>query len=168
MAVDLDNVFAAGGQDLVDVLNYCARSVQMDPVFAFLVHDYRLLPNPGKAIALYDTFIAPGAPARLDASDLLPPRDLSLAKQIETLRRSRTPVTPGKWIFDALDQHVRNNRRGAIARIKRRYNFKLTPTENLPGKKMTASQRQFVDQVWQPRIRPVLVSAGFRRIANIA
>lgn len=91
-----------------------------------------------------------------------------MAKQIETLRKSAKPAPPGKWIFDALDQHVRNNRRGAIARIKRRYNLKLTPTENLPGKKMTAGQRQFIDQVWQPRIRPVLVSAGFRRIANIA
>jgi hypothetical protein len=76
------------------------------------------------------------------------------------------PVT-GKHIFDPLDSHVRENRRGAMARIKRRYNLKRTPTENLPDGKMSAGARNFVDNVWHPRIRPFLVMAGFRRIANI-
>jgi hypothetical protein len=182
MPIDLDDIFTRGGKPLIDVLNYCVRSVQMDPVFAFLVEEYRLSPTQTKAVALYDIFAAPGAPARINAADLLPPRELALQIVIENLRRSqpgpasiphggtapRLQAPPGKHIFDALALHVRKNRRGAIARIKRRYNLKLTPTENLPGRRMTSGQRNFVDQVWQPRIRPALLTAGFRRIANIA
>lgn len=166
MAIDFDEVTARGGKDLIDVLNYCARSVQMDPVFAFLAGEYRMSPTVSKAIALYDVFIAPTAPARIEAPDLLPPRDLSLAALIEKLRVP-SPPPPAKHIFDALDDCVRKNRRGAIARIKRRYNLKRTPTENLPGGKMTAGQRRFLENVWQPRVRSALVRAGFRRIANI-
>jgi hypothetical protein len=180
MPIDLDDIFTRGGKPLIDVLNYCVRSVQMDPVFAFLVEEYRLSPSQTKAVALYDMFAAPGAPARINAADLLPPQELALQIVIENLRRPpprpgwteigapRLQAPPGKYIFDTLQLHVRKNRRGAIARIKRRYNLKLTPTENLPGRRMTAGQRNFVDQVWQPRIRPTLVTAGFRRIANIA
>lgn len=179
MAIDLDDIFKRGGEELIDVLNYCARSAQMDPVFAFLVEEYRMSPSPIKAVALYDMFVAPRAPARIDAIDLLPPRELGLQIAIEKFRRPqagpgstnlppRLQVAPGKFIFDALDLHVRKNRRGAMARIKRRYNLKRTPTENLPGGKMTAGQKLFVEQIWEPRVRPTLVAAGFRRIANIA
>jgi hypothetical protein len=180
MPIDLDDIFTRGGKRLIDVLNYCVRSVQMDPVFAFLVEEYRLSPSQTKAVALYDMFAAPGAPARINAAALLPPRELALQIVIENLRRPqprldsteigplRLQVPPGKYIFDALALHVRKNGRGAMARITRRYSLKLTPTENLPGRRMTAGQRHFVDQVWQPRIRLTLVAAGFRRIANIA
>ena len=180
MPIDLDDIFTRGGKPLIDVLNYCVRSVQMDPVFAFLVEEYRLSPSQARAVALYDMFAAPGAPARINAADLLPPQELALQIVIENFRKSlpgpgstalappRLQAPPGKYIFDALQLHVRKNRRGAIARVKRRYNLKLTPTENLPGRKMTAGQRNFVEQVWQPRIRPTLLTAGFRRIANIA
>src|SRR5829696_3291893 len=89
MAIDLDHIFTHGGKALIDLLNYCVRSVQMDPVFAFLVEEYRLSPSQAKAVALYDMFAAPGAPARISAEDLLPPRELALQIIIENLRRSQ-------------------------------------------------------------------------------
>jgi hypothetical protein len=176
MAIDLDRIFARGGKELIDVLNYCVRSVQMDPVFLFLVMEYRLAPTASRAVALYDMFVSVGAPARIDGGDLLPPRDLGLQNLIQGLRRvsaavaspANPGIAPGKFIFDNLSGYLGTNRRGAIARIKRRYNPKLGPNENLPGGKMTSGQKQFVDQVWQPRVRPALVRAGFRRMANIA
>lgn len=177
MPVDLDEIFAAGGTGLIDFLNYCVRSVQMDPIFAFLVDEYRIAPSAAKAVALYDTFLSPNAPARIDAAELLPPRDLALSALIQKLRpqpfNNPAPVAPiaaqpGKFIFDALSAHVRKNEKGAIAKIKKHYKASLSPDENLPDGKMTPGQRRFVDQVWQPRMRPMLIGAGFRRIANIA
>src|SRR6185503_7767064 len=89
MAIDLDDIFTRGGKPLIDVLNYCVRSVQMDPVFAFLVEEYRLSPSQTKAVALYDMFAAPGAPARINAADLLPPQELGLQIMIENFRKSQ-------------------------------------------------------------------------------
>lgn len=168
MAIDLDEVFVRGGEKLVDVLNYCVRSVQVDPVFAFLVEEYRMFPTHAKAVALYEMFLAIDAPARINALELLPPRELGLEMLIRDFRPPMPRVQAGKYIFDGLAAHIRNNRRGAIARLKRRYNPRLTPTENLPRGKMTAGQKRFISQVWEPRMRPKLVAAGFRRIANIA
>jgi hypothetical protein len=170
MAIDLEKVFTGGGKDLIDVLNYCIRSVQMDAVFVFLVEEYRLAPTAAMAVAVYDMFVGVEAPARIDGGELLPPRDLGLEQLIRKLRPGSEAISkaaPGKFIFDSLSKYVQTNRRGAIAKIKRRYNPKLGANENLPGGKMTAGQRRFVEQVWQSRMRPVLVRAGFRRIANI-
>jgi hypothetical protein len=175
MAIDLDEIFQRGGKELIDVLNYCVRSVQMDPVFVFLVGEYRLAPTASRAVALFDIFVMVEAPARIDGGELLPPREIGLQQRIQNLRprpsaRGASPalnIGPDKFIFDSLSEYVGRNRRGAMARIKRRYNPKLGPTDNLPGGKMTSGQRRFVDQIWQPRVRPVLVRAGFRRIANI-
>jgi len=177
MPIDLDDVFSRGGAELIEALNYCVRSVQMDPIFAFLVDEYRVSPTAAKAIALYDLFLAPNAPARINAAEHLPPRELGLQVLIQSFRRGSGPqpaavptlqVQPGKFVFDAVALHLRKNRRGAIAKIKRRYNPKLSATENLPGGKMTVGQKRFVEQIWQRRVRPALVGAGFRRIANIA
>jgi hypothetical protein len=175
MPIDIDQVFSRGGAELIELLNYCVRSVQMDPIFGFLVDEYRLCPTAPKAVALYDVFLAPEAPARINAAALLPPREQSLQVVIQNFRSGLAPsvtakpkIQPGKFVFDALVLHIRKNRRGSLTKIKRRYNPKLSAIENLPGGKMTAGQRRFVEQVWQPRVRPVLVLAGFRRIANIA
>jgi hypothetical protein len=171
MPIDLDEVFSRGGVELIEVLNYCVRSMQMDPIFAFLVDEYRLSPTAARAIALYDMFLAAEAPARIDAADYLPPRELGLQVVVGSFRGGSGPtlkVQPGKFVFDTVALHVRKNRRGAIAKIKRRYNPKLSATENLPGGKMTIGQKRFVEQIWQRRVRPALVGAGFRRIANIA
>ena len=78
MPIDIDQVFSRGGAELIELLNYCVRSVQMDPIFGFLVDEYRLCPTAPKAVALYDMFLAPEALARIDAAALLPPREQSL------------------------------------------------------------------------------------------
>jgi hypothetical protein len=39
--------------------------------------------------------------------------------------------------------------------------------ENLPGGRLSAGQRAFVETVWRPRVRPQLVAAGFWRAANL-
>jgi hypothetical protein len=177
MPIDLDKVFSRGGGELIEVLNFCVRSVQMDPIFAFLVDQYRVSPTAAKAVALYDMFLAPAAPGRINAAEHLPPRDLGLQVLVQSFRGGSGPqlsgapilkVQPGKFLFDAVALHLRKNRRGAIAKIKRRYNPELSATENLPGGKMTIGQKRFVEQIWQRRVRPALVVAGFRRIANIA
>src|SRR5258705_1809884 len=177
MPIDLDEVFSRGGVELIEVLNYCVRSVQMDPIFAFLVDEYRVSPTAAKAIALYDMFLTPDARARINAAEHLPPRELGLQVLVQSFRGgsglqpSGVPtlkVQPGKFVFDTVALHVRKNRRGAIAKIKRRYNPNLSASENLPGGKMTLGQKRFVEQIWQRRVRPALVVAGFRRIANVA
>ena len=43
-----------------------------------------------------------------------------------------------------------------------------SPAANLPGGRMTAGQRAFVEGVWQPRVRPELVRAGFWKIADVS
>ncbi len=54
-----------------------------------------------------------------------------------------------------------------IRRIRETYDPALEPVENLPGGKMTAGQRMFVERVWRPKLRPHLVQAGFLRVASI-
>jgi hypothetical protein len=76
-------------------------------------------------------------------------------------------LLPPKYLFDALDLHLRNNSRGLRA-IKRNYRVRLSPVKNLPGGRMNAAQRHFVDRVWEPMLRPRLIMAGFRRVTAIA
>jgi hypothetical protein len=57
---------------------------------------------------------------------------------------------------------------GALRAVGELYDPSLTPHENLPGGRMTPGQKAFVERVWVPRVRPRLVAAGFRRIADIA
>ena len=182
MAIDVRKMFNEGGKGLIDLLDYCVRSVQMDPVFVFLAQDYRLFPTTPKAVALYGIFCAPQAPARLSLPEILPPLDLAIAAAIRPLKihwtqvqaarlaasPSRLPLTlPPKYLFDGIASHVERNS-GAMRKIKRRYKPHRTPVENLPGGKMTSAQRVFVDKVWQPNLRPWLVAAGFHRVATIA
>ena len=133
-------------------------------------------------MALYDIFCAPQAPARLSLPEVIPPLDLAIAAAIRPLKihwtqvqaaqiatsPSRLPLTlPPKYLFDGIASHVEKNA-SAMRKIKRRYKPHRTPVENLPGGKMTSAQRVFVDKVWQPNIRPRLVTAGFQRVATIA
>jgi hypothetical protein len=84
---DIQQILRRGGRGLVDFLEYCVLARQLDPIFVFLANEYRLQPTIPGAIALYDTFCPPNAPARLDAVDVLPPRNLGLQQQVERLRR---------------------------------------------------------------------------------
>jgi hypothetical protein len=74
---------------------------------------------------------------------------------------------PAKFLFDFVDQHLRK-KSAALRSIKRRYRPDRSPIANLPGGKMNAGQRQFVDKIWGPALRPWLIAAGFRRLTAIA
>lgn len=170
MSVDLDSIFSRGGKRLVDLLDYGVRAVETDLLFVFLVREYRELPTARKAVALFDGFCAPGAPARLSVPELLPPYDLALEVALRGLRRDleRLPAPlPPKYLFDALDLRIRA-RSKRLRAVRRDYRIRRTPSENLPGGRMSAGQRRFVDAVWEPLLRPRLVAAGFRRVGSIA
>ena len=72
-----------------------------------------------------------------------------------------------RGLFDRVVDAVTHDGAGPWARLALYYNPALEPSENLPGKAMTHSQRHFVENVWKPRIRPCLVAAGFWQMQTI-
>jgi hypothetical protein len=162
VACDLNAIFNRGGKRLIDFLDYSVRSAQMDALFVFLVGEYQRNPTNVRAVTLYDFFCAPGAPARVSAEEFLPPRNLQLEMSLRRARvhwMQRQTFLPPTFLQGASTE---------LRRIRRQYRVRRTPFENLPGGTMTAGQRRFVDQVWQPRLRPGLVAAGFRQVTAIA
>jgi len=157
-------------------------SVTMEPVFVFLTQEYRLRPTHIAALALYDLFCAPDAAARIKAAQALPPRNLALLATIRSIRqqwdylqRTQEPreeagisiTTPYRNLFDPIARSVQNDPEGAFSWVQLHFDPGLSPQENLPGGKMNAGQRYFVEKIWQPVVRPRLVAAGFWHIANI-
>ena len=180
--IDMNELFSKGGKPLIDFLDYCVRSVQMDPLFLFLVQEYRNSPTAAKAVALFEIFFAPGAPGCTTAARVLPLYDARLTEIMRLLRTNwlesqgagmtaqnvYTPVLlPAKYLFDSVAGEL-EKRSASLPKIRRRYKPHRTPMENLTGGKMTAAQRHFVERVWQPVIRPRLIAVGFWRIATIA
>ncbi len=178
----IDRILAEGGAGRIALLRYCVISITMEPIFVFLASEYRLRPTHAGAVALYDVFCAPGGPAPIRAAALLPPHHLGLASGIDTLRRQvrqlhapqpaaphdGIPITaPMRGLFDPVVELVRTDPEGRFTRMARRYDASRTPVQNLPGARMTAGQRHFVENVWRPRIRPGLVSAGFWQLTTI-
>ncbi len=180
MPIDLDSVFFRGGEELIALLDYSVRAMHRDVLFEFLVREYRQQPTSSKAVALYDAFCAPLAPARLGAPEVLPPvaNQLEAAlqpfqanlSQAEAARINGTlvppPLLPPRYLFDSVAAYVRQ-RSVAWEEVSRLYNPDLSPIKNLPEGRMNATQRHFVEKVWEPKLRPYLVSAGFRRVASI-
>ena len=192
MAVDIQSTFRRGGRGVVDLLEFCVISVKLDAVFVFLVGDYQLKPTAPRAIALYDVFCTPASPARISVMGALPPRNLQTERVVEQLRQqylsaqstetadrgpdeqeasgsppaARAVPFPGKYVFDGIASQVWAGQQ--LRWVVQTYDPALSPHENLPGGRLTAGQRAFVENIWEPAIRPHLVSAGFRRIANIA
>jgi hypothetical protein len=158
-------------------------SVTMEPVFVFLTGEYRLRPTHAAALALYDVFCSPQAPAKVRGTPgLLPPRDLKLAAAIQLIRAqqgeahpreqpgedSRVPRTvPYRHLFDPVADALHGDPSGHVQRVSRCYDPALTPERNLPGGEMTAAQRHFLENIWRPVARPCLVAAGFWQIATI-
>jgi len=178
---DINEIFGHGGKESVELLDYCVRSIQVDPIFVFLVQQYRSAPTVPKAVALYDIFCVPNALARISTQNVLPPLDLRIQSSIRPFRADLTrsqvrnfssPGTafprllPPKYLFDFIAQAVQENS-SAFSHIRRRYKRSRTPIENLPGGEMTSTQRHFVEKIWEPIIRPHLLAAGFWRIASI-
>lgn len=180
MSVDIEKIISGGGKELVDLLNYAVRAVQTDLLFVFLVEEYRNAPTAHKAVALYEIFCAPQAPARLSAVELLPPVHPSLEVALRPLRAnvaavneargsgSTPPVLllPAKFIFDSIVLHLKKKSPG-LRHIKRRYRVERSPSANLPGGSMSEAQRFFVDRVWTANLRPRLLAVGFRRVSSI-
>jgi len=63
---------------------------------------------------------------------------------------------------------VQQDAQRRLTRISSTYDPTLTPEENLQGGRLNAGQRQFVENVWHPILKPRLVRAGFWRIATVA
>jgi hypothetical protein len=181
-AVDIAEILTRGGAPRIALLRYCVMAVTMEPVFVFLTQEYRLRPTHAAALALYDVFCAPDAPARIKARAALPPRNLALVAAIRGIRQQWdylqgagplredagvSITTPYRNLFDPIARSVQSDAEGAFARLELSFDPELSPQENLPGGRMNAGQRHFVEKLWQPLVRPRLVAAGFWRIANI-
>ena len=112
----------------------------------------------------------------------LPPRNLRLPQEIQRIRdhirhveeynatQPEVPLSvaiPSKYLFADIFAEIASSGHPVIGRICATYDPSLEPVRNLPGGKMTANQRMFVDRIWRPQLRPQLVRAGFPRIATI-
>ena len=85
-------------------------------------------------------------------------------KYLATLTYIRQHISDSLGI-DLFD-HLRLEN-GTVQLIARDYDPAKTPVENLPGGRFSQAQRFFLEKVWQPRLRPPLVKAGFWRVGTI-
>lgn len=161
----------------LDFLDFCVRSMQMDPLFLFLVEEYRANPTVPKAVSLFHTFCAPGALAKVSVD----PDEANIQAAMRPINVSWTrmqaalvfgpgngapPVPPPASLFDRVAASITGA--GILTRLRRHYDPDRSPIENLPGHRMNRVQQHFTERLWQPIIRPHLVAAGFWRIAEVA
>jgi len=178
----IQRILSSGGAARIALLQYSVRSTDMSPLFVFLCGEYRLRPGHANALALYDMFCAPQAPALMEISCLRPPNNIALTRQIESLRRQwlqmQRPeplepdegvpiVAPMRSLFDPVAGALAFGDDSPLARIDRTYDPTLTPTENLLGRTMSSVQRHFLEYIWKPVVRPRLVAVGFWQIQTI-
>ena len=191
--IDFEDLLTRGGDELLRFLHYCVYSVELAPVFVMLAGEYRLRPTVAGAIALFENFCAADAPARIAAEAVLFPRDMRLDQSIAHLRRqekrfedaarevasqpasdspgTRRPMPPPPapliYLFDHVVAHLLADAAGPVRAAARVFDPHREPLKNLPGGKLNAGQRAFLENVWRPRIRPRLVAAGFWRAATL-
>jgi hypothetical protein len=178
--VDIEDLLNRGGAGRIALLRYCVMSIRMEPIVVFLAQEYRYRPSHAGALALFDLFCDEHAPARLEAYELLPPRQLGLRAALARVRaqwnqmKSPAPedeeeliavTTPARDLFDAVVRGLRGDAR--LTALRTSYDPQLTAQENLPGGKMTAGQRQFVEGAWNPVVKPRLTAAGFWQMSTI-
>ena len=123
---DLDLIFSGGGKPALELLEYCVRTVRMEPVFVFLVSDYRLHPSAGKALALHDVFCAPDIRFRTITWETFRAGSGMLSSTIHSVRtavlkataanlaapQQRLPATlPPRHVFDSLVAELRSQKR---------------------------------------------------------
>ncbi len=183
---DTHEVFRQRGKRLLDLLQFCILSVRMEPLFAYLVREYQIQPTMTRALAIYDVFCAAQSPARINLPRALPPRNLRILQDIEPLQQRwpqlqqprnepqedeeaqlPIPILPPRYVFDAILAELESDSENPVTRLGTEYDFDRTPIENLPGGELSGTQRQFVDFVWKPHLRPHLVSAGFSILASL-
>jgi hypothetical protein len=160
---------------LVDLLEFLVISRKTDLLFLFLVGEYRLAPTKQRAVALFDVFCSQRSPIQLRVREILPPRDHRLTALVDKLRaevegRDGMEAAAGyapRYLFDDLVKKIEDEAGSEIGALESSYDPALEPAENLPAGRMTGEQRWFVDNLWQPQVRPYLAAAGFRWIANV-
>ena len=181
---DLMAIFQRGGVDALNLMQYCVRAINLDPLFVALVREYQLRPSHQALLALYDCFCAPHAPGKLSISEVLAAQELRLQSQTALVRaewqRMQQPVepvpeeenaprqrstVPNRSMFDALLSQIQQSAKWQAT--SQYYKPELSPNQNLPGGDITPVQLHFVTRVWRPVIRPRLVAAGFWRIATV-
>ena len=159
------------GRGTLDFLDYCVRSMQLDPLFVYLVQEYRSNPTIPKAVALFHTFCSPAAPAKIsvDSEDAqmesaMRPITVSWTRMQAALvfgpGNAAPPMAPPASLFDELAERIMCT--GVFTKLKRRYRADLGCLRNV-----TRVQRHFTEKIWQPIIRPHLVAAGFWRVDEI-
>jgi hypothetical protein len=193
VAIDFDDVLTRGGDELIQFLHFCVYSVEPAPLFVALAKEFRFRPTIPSALVLYENFCAEGAPVRVRADAVLPPLDKRLEQMVSRLRqevrlfeaaalspppaegadssgeRRRKPSAPAPvlFLFDHVVEHLEKDLSGPLHSAARAFDPARDPMENLPGGRLGAGQRAFLETIWRPRVRPHLVAAGFWRAANL-
>jgi hypothetical protein len=111
-SIDVNALLSGGGEGTVKLLQYCVRSVTMEPLFVFFARQYQHRPNHLTALTLYDLFCASNAPARLAAAALWPPFDLRLIAVMQMLRtqlaQMQAPQPPDEKTALTIGQPLRS------------------------------------------------------------
>lgn len=156
----------------LDFLDYCVRAMQLDPMFVFLAQEYRINPTIPKAVALFHTFCAPVAPAKVSVEPdeeqlqrMMGPITVTWTRMQAALvfgpGNAAPPMPPPPSLFDSLVDKIMRN--GVLGKMRRAYQARHDAVEET-----NRVQEHFVERIWRPIIRPHLVSAGFWRIAEVA
>ncbi len=179
MPRDAIDILVHGGKACVEFLQFSLFSARPDGVFVFLTHEFAVRPTARGAVALYDLFLAPGAPARVSAEAALPPRNLALPAAVAPLRATFdrlatfTPTEespapppvpiPPRHLFDAVVDALHES----VVAVVAEFDPDKGPVGSLPNGRLTAPQRAWVETVWCKRVRPQLVAAGFGRVSSL-
>ncbi|MEN9868940.1 MAG: hypothetical protein RL748_4530, partial [Pseudomonadota bacterium] len=70
---------------------------------------------------------------------------------------------PQRGLFDAIVRAFGPR----FAQVASQFDPEKRVNECLPGGMVSAGQRNFINQVWTPKVRPQLVAAGFWRVATL-
>ncbi len=186
--VDLYALQSTGGAQAIALWQYCVRSVNPDALFMLLLEEYRLRPTHQALLALFDAFCAPQALAQISAAVGLSHNSMFMQQiqrlreewqaqqEYQQLRRSlpqeELPPPPRssqpyRSLFDTLQKQLLDNPDSGWQQARRNYDPAKSTSQNLPGGDMTPAQRLFVTRIWQPRLRPQLVAAGFWKLATV-
>ncbi|QDV83849.1 hypothetical protein [Planctomycetes bacterium TBK1r] len=93
MPVCTKTILQRGGRELIELLTHCVFSFNTDVLFLYCVGEYQLRPQAVSAIAIYDVFCAPTAPARISDLSLIPPKDVRIDQSIAPLRQALQAAT---------------------------------------------------------------------------
>jgi len=152
----------------------------MEPLFIRLVEEYRCAPTVCKAVALYDIFCAPCAPAKVNANPCLPPLDARIQKAMRPIKLTWTRLqaafvfgpsshvsskAPPRSLFDSIAAYVVNS--DTLRILRRRYEACAT-REETPASPLNGLQEHFLERVWIPIISPHLLAAGFSELPDLA